>query len=56
MVLDAVWLGRLMRNGSREQLAPISLRQWPFALTLADTVSGALAAEAATVVVRILAR
>ena len=33
-----------------------TLRQWPFALTLADTAWGALASAAAAVVVRIVAR
>ena len=117
MVLDGVWLGLLMKNFYREQLAPIvrladggiapnwpaafvvyallgagialfvipraatislaaaygavfglvvygvydftnysTLRQWPFALTLADTAWGALASAAAAVVVRIVAR
>lgn len=117
MVLDAVWLGWLMKNFYREQLAPIvrlgnggiapnwpaafvvyallgigialfviprastlssaaafgalfglvvygvydftnysTLRQWPFALTLADTAWGALASAAAAVAVRFVAR
>jgi uncharacterized membrane protein len=117
MVLDGVWLGLLMKNFYREQLAPIvrladggiapnwpaafvvyallgagialfvipraatiwlaaaygalfglvvygvydftnysTLRQWPFALTLADTAWGALASAAAAVAVRIVAR
>ena len=33
-----------------------TLRQWPFALTLADTAWGALASAAAAVVVRFVAR
>ena len=33
-----------------------TLRQWPFALTLADTAWGALASAAAAVAVRIVAR
>ena len=33
-----------------------TLRQWPFALTLADTVWGTLASAAAAVTVRIVAR
>ena len=117
MVLDGVWLGLLMKNFYREQLAPIvrladggiapnwpaafvvyallgagialfvipraattslaaaygavfglvvygvydftnysTLRQWPFALTLADTAWGALASAAAAVAARIVAR
>jgi uncharacterized membrane protein len=117
MVLDGVWLGLLMKNFYREQLAPIvrlenggiapnwpaafvvyallgtgiavfvvprastlssaaafgallglvvygvydftnysTLRQWPFALTLADTAWGALASAAAAVAVRLVAR
>jgi len=117
MVLDGLWLGLLMKNFYRAQLAPIvrlanggiapnwpaafvvyallgtgialfviprastlssaaafgallglvvygvydftnysTLRQWPFALTLADTAWGALAAAAASVAVRIVAR
>ena len=117
MVLDGVWLGLLMKNFYREQLAPIvrladggiapnwpaafvvyallgagialfvvprastvssaagfgalfglvvygvydftnysTLRQWPFALTLADTAWGALASAAVAVAVRIVAR
>ena len=117
MVLDGVWLGLLMKNFYREQLAPIvrladggiapnwpaafvvyvllgtgialfvipststvppaagygalfglvvygvydftnysTLRQWPFALTLADTAWGALASAAAAMVVHIVAR
>jgi uncharacterized membrane protein len=117
MVLDGVWLGLLMKNFYREQLAPIvrladggiapnwpaafvvyallgagialfvipraptvssaaglgallglvvygvydftnysTLRQWPFALTLADTAWGSLASAAAAVAVRIVAR
>ena len=99
MVLDGVWLGLVMKNFYRDQLAPIvrladggialfvvprastvssaaafgalfglivygvydftnysTLRQWPFALTLADTAWGALASAAAAVAVRIVAR
>jgi uncharacterized membrane protein len=117
MVLDGVWIGLLMKNFYRVQLAPIvrladgriapnwsaafavyillgtgialfvvprastvssaaafgalfglvvygvydftnysTLRQWPFALTLADTAWGALASAAAAVAVRIVAR
>ena len=117
MALDGVWLGLLMKNFYREQLAPIvrladggiapnwpaafavyallgigialfvipragtislaaaygalfglvvygvydftnysTLRQWPFALTMADTAWGALASAAAAVAVRIVAR
>jgi uncharacterized membrane protein len=117
MVLDGVWLGLLMKQYYREQLAPIvrladggiapnwpaaivvyvllgtgialfvvpraptvssaaafgalfglvvygvydftnysTLRQWPFALTLADTAWGTLASAAAAVVVRMVAR
>ena len=117
MVLDGVWLGLLMKNFYREQLAPIvrladggiapnwpaafvvyallgagislfvipraatvslaaaygaffglvvygvydftnysTLRQWPFALTLADTAWGALASAAAAVAMRVVAR
>ena len=117
MVLDGVWLGLLMKNFYRDQLAPIvrladggiapnwpaafvvylllgtgmalfviprastislaaaygalfglvvygvydftnysTLRQWPFALTLADTTWGSLASAAAAVAVRIVAR
>ena len=117
MVLDGVWLGLLMKNFYREQLAPIvrladggiapnwpaafvvyallgagialfvipraatislaaaygaafglvvygvydftnysTLREWPFALTLADTAWGAFASAAAAVAVRIVAR
>jgi len=117
MVLDGVWLGLLMKNFYREQLAPIArladggmapnwpaafvvyvllgagialfviprastlpsaaafgavfglvvygvydftnyatLRQWPFALTLADVAWGAFATAAAAMVVWIVAR
>jgi uncharacterized membrane protein len=118
MVLDGVWLGLLMKNFYRQQLAPIvrladgggiapnwpaafvvyamlgigiaafvipradtvstaaaygalfglvvygvydftnysTLRQWPFALTLADVAWGALASAAAASVVRFVAR
>jgi len=117
MVLDGVWLGLLMKNFYRAQLAPIArladggiapnwpaafvvyallgagialfvipraatvslaalygilfglvvygvydftnystLRQWPFALTLADVAWGAVASGAAAVAVRIVAR
>src|SRR6476646_8978634 len=117
MVLDGVWLGLVMKNFYREQLAPIvrlanggiapnwpaalivyvllgagiavfvipraptlasaaafggllglvvygvydftnfsTLRQWPFALTLADTAWGALASATAASVVRFVAR
>lgn len=117
MVLDGVWLGLLMKNFYREQLAPIArlgaggmapnwpaafvvyvllgagiaffviprassvpqaaaygalfglvvygvydftnystLRQWPFALTLADTAWGTLATAVAAVTVRLVIR
>ena len=117
MVLDGIWLGLLMKNFYRDQMAPIArladggfapnwpaafvvyillgagialfvipqastvssaagygallglvvygvydftnystLRQWPFALTLADTAWGALASAAAAVAVRMVAR
>jgi len=118
MVLDGIWLGVLMKNFYRQQLAPIvrladggamapnwpaafvvyvmlglgiaafvipraatvplavaygalfglvvygvydftnysTLRQWPFALTLADVAWGGLASAAAGAVVRFLAR
>jgi len=117
MLLDAVWLGLVMKNFYREQLAPIvrlrdggiapnlpaaivvyvllgagialfvvprastvpsaaalgalfglvvygvydftnfsTLRQWPIALTLADTAWGALASAAAAAAVRVVAR
>jgi uncharacterized membrane protein len=118
MVLDGVWLGLLMKNFYREQLAPIvrladgggmapnwpaalvvyvllgtgiaifvipraetlssaatfgalfglvvygvydftnysTLRQWPFALTLADVAWGTMASALAAVVARIVAR
>ena len=117
MVLDGIWLGLLMKNFYRQQLAPIvrladggiapnwpaacvvyvllgagialfvipraatislaaaygavfglvvygvydftnysTLREWPFALTLADTAWGSLASAAAAVAVRIVAR
>jgi uncharacterized membrane protein len=117
MVLDGIWLGVLMKNFYRDQMAPIvrlsdggiapnwpaalvvyallgtgialfvmpraatvslaavygalfglvvygvydftnysTLRQWPFALTLADVAWGAVASAAAAVAVRFLAR
>jgi uncharacterized membrane protein len=117
MVLDGIWLGLVMKNFYRQQLAPIvrladggiapnwpaafvvyallgagialfvvpraatvslaaaygavfglvvygvydftnysTLREWPFALTLADTAWGALACAGAAVAVRIVAR